>query len=151
MLTVIERITTHAKLIADGEHDRIRPGLPFKFSAATQPGDGCWQGDLGIEIVDRVPGGYCEVDPLKEEDKQLVPGSTSGAKHCLKSLKGVRLYRPIKWDEESLQGPCLATTRPATILHPIHGPVTIPADVTVLCRYQREWDKEQQRERRTLD
>ena len=88
-----------------------------------------------------------------EADKQLVPGNTQGAKHCLASLSGVKLYRPTAWgpNYDGLHGPALELSKPATITHPTHGDVTIPAGSTVLCHYQREWDQEQKRERRNAD
>ncbi len=151
MQATIERIEKHAKIIQSGEHESVRPGQPWEFSAACEPGDGCWQGDLGIEIVEAVPAGYVEVVNPTEDDRQLVPGNTEGSKHCLDSLSGVKMYRPEEWDEESLRGPCLVLTEERKVLHPTHGPVTVPAGLTILCRYQREWDKELVKERRTRD
>lgn len=150
-MTTIERIQKHAATIKAGEHESVKPGQPFGFTEACQPGDGVWQGDLGIEIVAGVPDGYEQVKNPKSADKQLVPGQTQGARHCLDSLVGVKLYRPTEWGPESLQGPCLVITKTRKILHPTHGAVTVPAGFTVLCRYQREWDKEQAKQRRARD
>lgn len=149
--SVIERAQKHAAKVAAGEHETVKPGQPFRITEATSIGDGVWQGDLGIEVVAVVPADYVRVAKPKAADKQLVPGSTQGAKHCLDSLVGVKLFRPKDWSEESLAGPCLVLGKERTILHPTHGPITIPAGFTVLCRYQREWDKEQAKERRARD
>jgi hypothetical protein len=149
-MEAIREITTHAKAIREGREE-VKPGMPANFTAASQAGDGVWQGDLGLEIVDAVPDGYVNVKRPKAADRKLVPGITEGSRHTLDSLDGVKLFRPEKWDEESLAGPCFVLTEERTVLHPTHGPVTIPAGFTVLCRYQREWDKIQQQERRARD
>lgn len=150
MLTV-EKIQAHAESIADGTHESIHPGMAFRFSEASTSGDGVWQGDLGIEIVSEVPKEYVRVAKTKAIDRKLVPGATEGSRHELDSLKGVKIYRPETWNEESLQGPCLVFTQERVITHPKHGHVTIPDGFTVLLRYQREFDKELQQERRTRD
>lgn len=151
MKTTIEKIQCHAQAIAAGEIEQVKPGMPAAFTSACVPGDCIRQGDLYLVIVDSPPTGYVPIAKPTEVDKQLVPGNTEGARHCLDSLAGVKLFRPQKWDEESLDGPCFTLTKERKVLHPTHGPVTIPAGMTVFCRYQREFDKEQQRERRTRD
>lgn len=155
MLTEIEKIQRHAKRIANGKDPKVRPGMPFRFTEACTVNDCCWQGDLGIVIAgdadSHPPAGYLMVVSRTELDRQLVPGNTQGAKHCLDSLNGVTLYRPQQWTEESLEGPFLQFTEERTILHPTHGPVTIPAGFSVQCHYQREWDRELAKERRARD
>lgn len=151
MITEIEQIQNHAKSIANGEHDKIGPGVPVSMSSALVAGEGVAQGDLMLIVADRVPDGYQKVSKPNAIDKQLVPGNTVGAKHCLDALAGVTLYRPSNWTEESLDGPCIVTTKERTVLHPTHGAVTIPAGMTVVCYYQREWDREQMKERRARD
>lgn len=133
--------------------ETVRPGMPFRISDAADVGDGVWQGDLCLEIVAAVPDGYEHVNLPKAGDKQLVPGQTQGSRHCLKSLKGVKIYRPANWgaDLDALAGPCLVLSDDATVLHPTHGAVTIPAGRTILCSYQRTWDAEQRKQRRSLD
>lgn len=151
MVTTIERIERHAKRIAGGKA-KVHPGQPHRISEAASVGDGVWQGDLGIEIVAKVPADYVRVKNPKASELQLVPGNTEGAKHCLDSCDGVVMHRPKGWpNAESLVGPCLTLTKERTILHPKHGNVTIPAGFTVLCRYQREYDAELKRERRNAD
>jgi hypothetical protein len=150
-LTPIEKLQRHAKRIANGNHERVKPGMPFRITEAASVGDGVWQGDLGLEIVADVPAEYTLIEKPKDIDRQLVPGNTQGAKHCMDSLDGVTLYRPHNWNAESMVGPCLVLSQERTVLHPTHGPVTIPAGFTVQCRYQREFDAEQRRERRARD
>jgi hypothetical protein len=151
-LTAIDKITRQATRIRNGNH-RVTPGQPQRISDAAGVGDGVWQGDLGIEIIAEVPREYSRVAKPTAQHKQLVPGVTEGAKHCLDSLSGVDLYHPSGWgpDYSGLQGPALVLTEERTITHPAHGHVSIPAGNTVLCRYQREFDAEQQRERRNAD
>lgn len=142
--TAIDRVQEHLSEI-------VKPGMPAAFTAACEPGDGIWQGDLGLEICATVPAGYKLVAKPTSRDKQLVPGNTRGARHCLDSLDGVTLYRPQEWNEDSLQGPCLVLTEDREVRHPVHGTVTVLAGQTILCRYQREWDKEQAKARRAAD
>lgn len=151
MLTEIEQIEKHAECIRNGEHDKIGPGVPLRLSSALLVGEGVAQGDLMLIVDDGAPVGYVRISKPKAIDKQLVPGNTVGAKHCLDSLAGVKLYRPANWSEESMDGPCIVTTKERTVLHPTHGAVTIPAGMTVVCHYQREFDAEQRRERRARD
>lgn len=147
----IERIQKHAASIRNGEYDKIGPGIPAHMSTALVAGEGIAQGDLNIIVADCVPAGYVHVQRPIDRDKQLVPGTTQGAKHCLDGLAGVTMYRPAEWTGEGLDGPCLVLTKERTILHPTHGAVIIPAGMTVVCRYQREYDAEVARERRAKD
>jgi hypothetical protein len=148
--TTIERIESHRQLIADGRHDRIRPGQPMRFPDAADYGDFIWQGDLKLVLLDRVPNGYEQVKRPTKADQQLVPGNTEGSRHGLDSLRGVRLYRPATWPN-GLAGPVLVVSEERVIEHPKHGHVTIPAGRIVGCTYQREWDAEQRQERRNAD
>jgi hypothetical protein len=148
---VIDDIQAHAAKIKAGEHETVKPGQPARFTAAAVPGDAIWQGDLCLEIVSVVPDGYTKaVKPAK----QLVPGTTQGARHCLDSMGGVVVHYPSGWPqsaEETMAGPCLVLSQERTVLHPTHGSVTVPAGFTVLCGYQREYDAELRRERRNQD
>lgn len=149
-LTAIEKITRQQKRIADGK-SRIRPGQPVRFPDAASVNDAIRQGDLYLIVADAVPSGYVRIEKRSDLDKQLVPGNTQGAKHCLDSLVGVELWRPKQWTEDSLEGPFLRLSQERTVLHPVHGAVTIPAGFAIQCMYQREFDREQQRERRARD
>lgn len=151
MLTEIEQIQRHAEAIRNGEYDKIGPGIPLRMSNALFVGEGVAQGDLNLIVADGVPSSYVRIEKPKAIDRQLVPGNTVGAKHCLDSLAGVKLYRPAQWTAESMDGPCIVTTKERVVLHPTHGAVTIPAGMTVVCHYQREFDAEQRRERRARD
>ncbi len=150
-MTAIEKIQRTTKRIANGKDPRVKPGQPERFTAAATVGDSIRQGDLYVTIWEAVPADYVRIEKPKEIDKQLVPGNTVGAKHCLDSLDGVELYRPQNWTEESLEGPFLRLTKERTVIHPTHGHVTIPAGFGAICDYQREQDQEEKKERRARD
>jgi len=149
MNSVIDDIEQHCRSIADG-CEKVYPGMPLRFTEASTSGDCIWQGDLGLVVVDNenIPQGYVKPD---NKTVQLVPGNTVGSKHCLDTLDGVEMYVPSKWNEETLQGPFLVISKEVTVLHPTHGNVTIPAGFNVQCYYQREYDRELERERRAKD
>jgi hypothetical protein len=151
-MSAIETIQEHARRIAASKDPAVMPGRPEKFTEGSTAGDIIAQGDLYLMIVDEVPAGYTRVAKPLAGDKQLVPGITQGAKHCLNRVKGVELYRPADWGKgESLLGPCFRSKNEVTVLHPTHGDVTVPAGMTVLCGYQPEFDAELRRERRNAD
>lgn len=149
---VIDEIVDHANDIAGGKA-KVHPGQPTSFPEAASVNDEIWQGDLGIVVIEKVPTQYSLIAQPSEQDKQLVPGNTEGAKHCLDSFMGVEIYRHGDWGQnyEGLEGPVLKLKEERTIEHPKHGNVTIPAGFIVQCRYQREWDSELARERRNAD
>lgn len=149
-IAAIDRIVSHAARIARGE-ETVKPGQPARFTEAASKGDAIWQGDLCLEIVARAPKGYAKVKNPAGANRQLVPGNTVGAKHCLDSLNGVTLYQPAEWPNVTELGPCLSLSEERTVLHPTHGPVTIPAGFSVLCSYQKEWDALQRQARRNAD
>jgi hypothetical protein len=148
---VIDRVLDHAKKIGNGEHDTIKPGQPFRIPDSWMAGECGAQGDLIVVVLDEIPAGYTQVKKPTKADRQLVPGNTEGAKHCLDSLKGVTLYRKDGWGPESLDGPAFTCKEDRVIEHPKHGPWTIPAGRTIGIEYARERDAEQQRERRNAD
>jgi hypothetical protein len=144
----IERIQTH-------ENTRIQPGEPYRIPDAASVGDGVPQGDLYIMLAGEIPDGCKLVESPTDLDRQLVPGNTTGSKHCLRSLSTVDLYWPEGWshslDYEGLAGPAMICKEATTIDHPTHGAVTIPAGSTVVTGYQRVYDEELKRERRAAD
>lgn len=151
-MSAIETIQRHAKKIATSKDPAVMPGRPERFTEGSVPGDAIAQGDLYLMIVDSVPDAYEKVSKPSAADKQLVPGNTQGAKHCLSNIRSVDLYRPADWGKgESLVGPCFRTKSEVTVLHPTHGDVSVPPGMTVLCGYQPEYDAELRRERRNAD
>ena len=147
--TAIDKITRKANRIKSGK-DKIEPGQPVRISEAASVTDFVRQGDLYLIVAESVPSGYTKAT---KPQKQLVPGTTQGARHCLDSLDGVTLYVPKDWSDkyEGLDGPCFVLAKERTVEHPTHGVVHIPAGFTIQCRFQREWDQEQKRERRNAD
>lgn len=136
--------------------EEVKPGQPTCFTTACSPGDTIRQGDLYLIVIDKIPPGYNKVRNPTEKDLQLVIGNTVGARHCLDSLDGVVLFHPKVWGEESLEGPCIRFLEERKIVHRPgdrvgHGTVTVPAGLMIQCCYQREYDKELQKERRAKD
>jgi len=148
--TAIDRILAHAERIRNGL-ERVRPGDPYEISTAAMAGEGVWQGDLGLEIVEAIPPSHQLVEKLTEKDRQLVFGNTEGARHCIEDLSTVQLYKDPSWNEEDLFGPSFICLEKTTITHPTHGPVIIPKDFIIHTRYQRSQDAEEQRIRRARD
>lgn len=154
--TIKQVLSTHAKHL-----ESVRPGLPASFPEAATVGDCIVQGDLYLTITDRVPSGYVKQPPSGgKASRQLVPESGVGSHHRLDSLKGVTIHYPpgfaINVDGDSLEGPCLVLNEDRVIVHEPghdhpHGPVTLRAGTIVHCTYQREWSKEEARERRARD
>lgn len=150
-LTVIEKIERRIKRIARGNDPKVKPGQTERLNEACVTGDFIRQGDLYIIVFGVVPAGYVHIVAPTERDKQLVPGNTQGAKHCLDSLSGVELWLPKEWTEDTLEGPFLRLSKERTILHPTHGACVIAAGVSVRLAYQREWSREEAKERRARD
>lgn len=158
-LSTIEKIQRRVSRIANGKDLRVKPGQVERFSDAVADGDLIRQGDLYLIAAERSGGAFAWGKYLKQHgysianrpSPQLVPGNTVGAKHCLDSLDGVELWLPKEWNEDTLQGPFMRLTKERTVLHPTHGAVVIPAGMSILCAYQREFDKEQAKERRARD
>ena len=148
----IEEMEDYMRRIAENTDAAVGPGRPERISEAASVGDEAWQGDLGLVVVEGLPPDDYElvVNPT-QQDMQLVPGNTQGARHCLDSLDGVTMYRPADWGPESLAGPWLLFSQERQILHPTHGHYTIPAGMAISCTYQRAWDKELQQARRAAD
>jgi hypothetical protein len=148
---MIEKIKGHAERISNGL-ERVSPGMELSFTQACTPDDCIWQGDLGLIISSRStpPEGFTKDT---KNTKQLVPGTNIGSRHCLESLDGVTVYLPENWNEDSLVGPFIMVDANTTarILHPVHGVVNIPGPFNVECIYQKEYDKEQEKERRARD
>ena len=162
----LERIEQHIAAIKGGQF-KVKPGQSQRFSEASVLGSTIAQGDLYLMIVGDsvqeaiIPTDYAELKNPTDQDRQLVPGNTEGARHCLDSFDGVVMYRPKVWNGEDLRGPILKITEERTILHRKsnaldqsnngHGSVIIPAGFTVFCGYQPEYDAEQRAERRNAD
>lgn len=154
----MQTITELTKTMQQHLHT-VTPGQHATLSASHTTGDGVWQGDLGLEIVDSVPDGYELVSHPKDEDRQLVPlDGGPGSHHRLASFDGVTLYRPNGWGqtETDLRGPCVVFASPNSIIHEPghdhpHGTVHIESPMIVACRYQRNLDADERAERRAAD
>lgn len=152
MNTVEARLAEHVSTIS--------PGMPFRLTDAHQPGDGVWQGDLGIEIVSgtRPPSGYVLVKAPTDADRQLAVEAGSGSHHMLRSLDGVTMYRPKDWgkDEADTRGPFLVLSKANAIVHEPghdkpHGTVFIDSPCSIQIRHQTNLDAITRREIRARD
>lgn len=145
----ISELKSIAQSIQAGEHENIQPGEPVRISEAASIGDEGWQGDLGFVVADgSIPDGF-----LRSKQRQLVPGNTTGSRHVVADMDTCEVYFPGGFgdDYEGLVGPKLFAKADTVIPHPKHGPVTIPAGMNVQFKYQRVWDAELKRQRRSID
>ena len=108
------------------------------------PGDFVRQGDLYIYALPSIPE---RVKPITAE-LQLAPGTTQGSRHCLDSLKGVRMYRQVDQNnnliENPLQGPIMDLANDCTVTHPEHAHIKLAPGAYVVT-YQRDLSKESAR------
>lgn len=147
---VVDRIIAQCDDTYEGDR-KMQPGEPHYMTGAESVGDTVCQGDFWIVVADKVPETGFKLD---KKAIQLVPGNTEGAKHCLKPAgeNSVDVYVPEVWDDDSLTGPYLVVKSAGVVVeHPKHGNVHLCKDTVYRCVYQREYDKEQKRERRARD
>lgn len=147
----IQLVKQHATRIANG-NARVQPGQPLELNAAAAEHDLIWQGDFGVEVVSVIPPNYRDADSIK----QLVPGNTVGSRHVLADTSTVSDFMlPDGWTSDASYdgqwGPLFRAKEETVIEHPTHGDVTIAKGHLIRCRYQRNWDAQKKRERRTLD
>lgn len=120
-------IRDHAESIKnDGDH---------RVEVCT-PGDTWAQGDVGIVCIADLPR---DAVLVKEPQVQLAPGTTQGSRHCLDSLRGIKVYSTP--NDGPLDGPLLKSSREFTVEHPEHGNVTLPAGCYAIV-YQRAFADE---------
>lgn len=114
------------------------------FPEAASDGDFVRQGDVYITRLGAVPTG-CML--IKKPSQQLAPGNTQGSRHCVSSLRGMKLYslpNPTAYD-----GPVIEAKREFTIEHPEHGDWKCQPGIYGIS-YQRTEDSEG-RQRRVQD
>lgn len=150
----VQELNQHIEKMRNGE-ETVRPGQPARFTTASTPGDTIAQGDLYVMIIEDkdIPADYVKLEQLVAK---LVPGTTVGSNHHLRSLEGVEMWTPKQWDGEDLRGPVVRFSKDNAIDHDKgaqqgHGSVEIPAGFTVLCGYQPSWLAEQKKARRNAD
>lgn len=124
--------------------ERIKSDAKQQFPDAASIGDSWRQGDIYITRLNGVPAGSARVE---KPDRQLAPGNTQGSRHCLQSLRCVKVFRVP--NAGMLDGPVLDIGEANTITHPEHGDVALQPGVYGIS-YQRDLDAED-RERRVLD
>lgn len=148
IMKTIERMASH-------KNSNLGPGEAYRIPDAADVGECVPQGDLYLSIASGIPEGYHRVEQPTNLDRQLVPGTTTGSRHCLERLDTVDLYWPTGWSHslayEGLAGPAFVCREDTDVLHPTHGTVTCPAGRVIVCGYQRVYDDELKRERRAQD
>lgn len=116
--------------------ERIKSDELQQFSEAAAFGEAVRQGDIYIFLIESVPSNCKRIE---KPGKQLAPGTTQGSRHCLSTLRGVKLYRlksPNPYD-----GPVIEVSRAVTITHPEHGDIRLFPGVFGI-GYQRTEDSE---------
>lgn len=116
--------------------ERIKSDELQHFPEAASFGEAVRQGDIYIFLLDSLPPGCTRID---KPNKQLAPGDTQGSRHCLSSLRGVKLFRlknPNPYD-----GPVIEVAKPVTITHPEHGDIRLFPGIFGI-GYQRTEDSE---------
>lgn len=116
--------------------EKIKNDETQRFPEAASVGDFVRQGDVFITLLDRVPSN-CTL--VKKPSSQLVSGNTQGSRHCVRSLRGVKVYglsSPTVYD-----GPIIESKNEMTIEHPEHGDWVLPAGCYAIS-YQRTEDSE---------
>ena len=116
--------------------EKIKSDETQRFPEAASVGDFARQGDVFITLIDRVPAG-CTL--VKKPSAQLAPGNTRGSRHCIQSLRGVKVYQ-LK-EPSAYDGPIIESKNEMTIDHPEHGNWILPAGCYAIS-YQRTEDSE---------
>jgi hypothetical protein len=152
----IHDLQDHLELINSGQ-GKICPGEEFYVSPAAGPGDAVWQGDLKLVLLSQIPAGFRRIENPTDIDRQLVPGNTTGSRHCVEDLATCEIYLPDGFSRDASydgwQGPVLLCREETRITHSVggHGDVIFPGDRIVGCEYQRVYDEELKRARRAID
>lgn len=151
---MVSQLHQHLQTLKAGK-GKVLPGQELHISEAAQPGDGVYQGDVLLALIDEIPSGFVEVDLPADGDAQLAPGNTKGSRHCIDDLTTCVVYLPPGFSRDSSYegylGPVLVCHAETRITHPEHGDVIIPSDRIIQCAYQRIYDDELKRARRARD
>ena len=141
MNTITDRLTSHLGTVS--------PGLPCMFPGAHSLGAIVAQGDVYLRLAktSNPPKEYVEVQNPTEADRQIAVEVGVGSHHRIKTLDGVRIFRPRDWgkDETDLRGPFLVFSAPNEIVHEPghdrpHGTVVIDAPCAIEVGYQKNLD-----------
>ncbi len=149
---MIQELIDFSRKLINGDLP-VKAGQEFRISEASSIGDFVWQGDLKLTIIQDFNPEYTKIEP-KEIDKQMVPGSTIGSKHCLDHLD-VEYRVPKNWSRndsyDDLNGPQVKFLSENRLNHNQHGPIIIPAGFIIDFSYQKNLDIETQKDIRARD
>ena len=147
---MIEQLLENQKQLLSGDLP-IKAGQDEEFSIASSVEvDEARQGDLYIRIVNTIPDGYKKHKPFL----QMVPGNTTGSKHCWERLPD-ECYIPKGWTTnesyDGLLGPIVKNYTPNVLQHSQHGNITFSQKEFIQFGYQKSQDVEEEKIRRQLD
>ncbi|MAX26626.1 MAG: hypothetical protein CMJ19_19200 [Phycisphaeraceae bacterium] len=111
--------------------ESIKSDLPQRFPEAASIGDTFRQGDIYIQLLQRVPASWRKASI---QNPQLAPGTSKGSRHILDSLRDVTIYE--KTNANAITGPIIHIFCQRTITHPEHGDVILPPGIYKIT-YQR--------------
>lgn len=119
--------------------EKIKSDKTQRFPDAASPGDTVRQGDVFITLMKSTPMIPQVCQPVEKPSKQLAPGNTQGSRHCIKSLRGVKVYQLT--NANPYDGPIISSAKTMEITHPEHGNWILPPGCYAIS-YQRTEDSE---------
>lgn len=103
-------------------HEKVKKSAPvnpeIRFAKEVRVGQWGHQGDIAVQMVDRIRGGK------ETKDLQLAPGTTKGSRHILSDFVG-RIIIPNRKGE--LEGPEFEADERFNVTHPEHAHYSLPA------------------------
>lgn len=102
--------------------EAIDNSKPIQVPSAMAPNDMLPQGDIGLLMLESLPGGCEELsDPFENGDLQLAPGNTRGSRHMIpvKFKRSIKVY--LIRDGDPLSDLCIEATEPFDLTHPEHA------------------------------
>ena len=136
-------LTNHVTKLRESSTECIDNGAPIQVPEAMAPGDMLPQGDIGLLMLESLPGNWNQIEWPQSGDMQLAPGNTKGSRHTIpRQFAGnVKLFRISDGDQLSDLG--LLADAPFDLEHPEHADhIGYPAGV-----YRVRHQQNAQRER----
>ena len=120
--------------------EKIKNNKAQMFPEAASVGDFWRQGDVLIELIEKVPS---KAKKINKPNPQVAPGYTKGSRHILNSLDGVTMYSV---NGTELDGPIIELKKECTLTHPEHGDVILPSNRIFFITFERQYDEEIRRQ-----